>query len=271
MAATYPGGIKSWTPRTDNVDDVMADDVNTGYEEITALQTELGVNVAGSATDLVTRLSTCVSGDGHIQMDAATTLTISAGAVTPTGNYHLLDTESAAASDNLDTITGTGEAWLLFLRTTADARDVTIRHGVGNIVNAGAQDIILGTAADLAVGLFDETLNKWVMFGVTQAAALVATTTLTTTITTVTAAATLDATYQTVGVNATDGAVTITLPAAAGCTGRRYDIKKVDSSANAVTIDGNGAETIDGAATKVLSTQYSSVTIISNGTNWWIV
>jgi hypothetical protein len=39
MAASYPGNIKTWTPRTDGVDDVMAADINSIYEEVTALET----------------------------------------------------------------------------------------------------------------------------------------------------------------------------------------------------------------------------------------
>src|SRR5687768_13337624 len=49
------------------------------------------------------------------------------------------------------------------------------------------------------------------------------------------------------------GAFTITLPTAVGISGRKYVIKKTDSSFNAVTIDANSAETIDGALTKALS------------------
>jgi hypothetical protein len=72
--------------------------------------------------------------------------------------------------------------------------------------------------------------------------------------------------YQ-VLVNATGGAVTVVLPAAANNTGRDIDVKKTDSSANAVTVDGNGAETIDGSATKVISTQNVNYTFRSDGTN----
>jgi hypothetical protein len=39
MAASYPDGVKTWTPRTDGVDDVMAADINSIYEEVTALET----------------------------------------------------------------------------------------------------------------------------------------------------------------------------------------------------------------------------------------
>ena len=64
-------------------------------------------------------------------------------------------------------------------------------------------------------------------------------------------------------------AVTVTLPTAATAD-TIYHIKKIGSTAN-VTVDGNGAETIDGATTAVLTTQYESITIISDGSAWWIL
>lgn len=72
-------------------------------------------------------------------------------------------------------------------------------------------------------------------------------------------------------VDATSGAITITLPLVAPYVGIAYTIKKIDSSANAVTVDGNGAETIDGAATASLAAQWDTVTVVSNGTAWFKV
>lgn len=72
-------------------------------------------------------------------------------------------------------------------------------------------------------------------------------------------------------VDASGGSKTITLPAASGNTGKIYVIKKTDSSGNTVTIDGDGSETIDGATTKVISTQYVSFMIQCDGSNWWII
>ncbi len=69
--------------------------------------------------------------------------------------------------------------------------------------------------------------------------------------------------------DATAGAFDVDLPTAASSTGRIYVIKKIDASGNAVTVDPNGAETIDGAASKALSSQFDSVRIISDGTEWW--
>ena len=67
------------------------------------------------------------------------------------------------------------------------------------------------------------------------------------------------------------GAITINLPAAAGCSGRIYVVKKISGAALNVTIDPNASETVDGAATRVLTTQYESVMIQSDGSNWFIL
>ena len=73
--------------------------------------------------------------------------------------------------------------------------------------------------------------------------------------------------------NAAAGAITITLPAVANIpTGKLYEVKKTDSSnGNAITIDGNAAETIDGALTTTINTQYESIKIISDGSNWHLL
>jgi hypothetical protein len=42
VAAKYPTEVKRWTSRKDLVDLVVADDVNTAYDEITAIEDELG-------------------------------------------------------------------------------------------------------------------------------------------------------------------------------------------------------------------------------------
>ena len=72
-------------------------------------------------------------------------------------------------------------------------------------------------------------------------------------------------------VDASSAAVTITLPTAADNEGRVLHIKKIDSSANNVTVDGEGSETIDDQATKVISAQYSDMRIVCDGTAWFIL
>ena len=71
----------------------------------------------------------------------------------------------------------------------------------------------------------------------------------------------------------TGGGDTLTLPAIAGVTtGQTFIIKDERGGAGTdnITIDGNGAETIDGAATAVLSTNYGAVNVYYNGTEWSI-
>lgn len=68
--------------------------------------------------------------------------------------------------------------------------------------------------------------------------------------------------------DASGGAMTVNLPAAIG-NGRLVTIKKIDSSGNAVTIDGSGSETIDGATTYALAAQYNSVQMIDAATGLW--
>jgi hypothetical protein len=74
-------------------------------------------------------------------------------------------------------------------------------------------------------------------------------------------------------VNASGGARTITLPAANALGGRpiRYQIEKTDNSANAVTVQRAGSDTIEGATSVVLSGQWASVTLVSDGVSGWVV
>lgn len=70
-------------------------------------------------------------------------------------------------------------------------------------------------------------------------------------------------------VDASSGNVTITLPASS--SGRRYEIKKTDSSANKVIIDGDGSETIDGATTQELLLQYEALSVMGDGSGNWVI
>ena len=71
--------------------------------------------------------------------------------------------------------------------------------------------------------------------------------------------------------DATSNAITVNLPQASTSANLVYNIKKIDSTGNTVTIDGNASETIDGATTSVLATQYDSATIVCDGSNWFIL
>lgn len=55
--ADYPAAVTSFTTKVDHVDDVQAADVNNLQNEVVAIETELGTDPAGPATDVKTRLA----------------------------------------------------------------------------------------------------------------------------------------------------------------------------------------------------------------------
>ena len=61
---------------------------------------------------------------------------------------------------------------------------------------------------------------------------------------------------------------TVNLPSAASCPGKKFIIIKGDAGAFSITIDPASTQTINGALTKVLSTQYEVARLISDGANW---
>ena len=73
-------------------------------------------------------------------------------------------------------------------------------------------------------------------------------------------------------INCSGSVFTVTLFAASGNAGKVLTITKTDSSlTNIITIDGNASETINGATTTTLNTQYESVTLYCDGSNWFIL
>jgi hypothetical protein len=81
-----------------------------------------------------------------------------------------------------------------------------------------------------------------------------------------TAAYTATSTDYAINCDASSGAFTVTLPTASTNTNQMIIIMKTDASANAITIGG----TVNGVANRTLTTQYSSITIHSNGSTYYI-
>lgn len=72
--------------------------------------------------------------------------------------------------------------------------------------------------------------------------------------------------------DASSGTITITLPIASGAIlGRIYNIVRINSGPNDVIIDADGTQTISGALTHTLNSQWESVTIQCDGLNWIIL
>ena len=75
--------------------------------------------------------------------------------------------------------------------------------------------------------------------------------------------------------NATTASVAIQLPLASSVPGYQFTIKRIDNNypTYSVTVTNSGSDTIDGATsgTITLNLQYTSITVISNGSLWYII
>lgn len=99
-----------------------------------------------------------------LNLTDSTELTLSSGAVTVTQGYHTVDTESDAATDDLDTITvAGGEGDILILRAESSARTVVLKHGTGNIQCAEGYDLSLDSDYDYAILIRKDGTN-WMAF-----------------------------------------------------------------------------------------------------------
>lgn len=87
-------------------------------------------------------------------------------------------------------------------------------------------------------------------------------------VTTITSDTTLTSSEVVVLCDAASGEITVTLPPASSSEGKQYYLKKIDSSANKVIVDGNASETIDDGLTAELTSQYEAIEIVCDGANW---
>lgn len=71
--------------------------------------------------------------------------------------------------------------------------------------------------------------------------------------------------------DATSGTLTITLPLATDVEGQIYNVKKVDSSVNDVTLAASGGDLIDGSSSVSTNIQWTTISVQSDGTNWYVL
>jgi hypothetical protein len=88
----------------------------------------------------------------------ASTKTIASGAITATTTYTGVDTEGAAAADDLVTINGGTGGDIIILGPVSSSRVVTIKDGTGNI--SCPSDRVLSHVDDRWVGQFNT--QRWV-------------------------------------------------------------------------------------------------------------
>lgn len=88
-------------------------------------------------------------------------------------------------------------------------------------------------------------------------------------ISTKTASYTVTISDYTIVADATSADVILTLPDATTCTGKEYEFVRKDSSINSVELNTTASQTINGSALHNMPTQYDTVRIKSDGTNWY--
>lgn len=136
MAADYPGAIKNFLALEDGVDTVLAQHMNERGDEITAIETELGADVAGSMSDLVARLTVVLEDNGALKADSVITTTLK----TATSEQ---STGAAGAS-----VAVTGGAYCFWPQvkgstTTNDVRVAPYWNGVANLTTSYATYVYL--------------------------------------------------------------------------------------------------------------------------------
>lgn len=195
---------------------------------------------------------------GDLNLRAVVSKTIGTGAITATQNFHTVDTEAAAATDDLDTVTASAtqsEGSVLVLMCANTAHAVTVKDGTGNIL-LDRGDCLLNTTKHILILI--RKGSNWVEVARSGGLNTVAVTG------TYTALTTDDV------ICVTSGTFTITLHAASGKRGNR-PLVITNQGSGVVTVSRAGSDTIVGANSFTLA-QYNSVILLTPpaGTTWFI-
>lgn len=233
----------------------LASDASGFVTASATTDTELGY-VSGVTSAIQTQINAkAPSASPTFTGTITTPLTASRAVVTGASN-------ELAASATTDTEIGYVSGVTSAIQTQLNAKLPTTITTTGDIIYSSSGT----TASRLAIGTAGQVLQ--VSGGLpawgTNTASPIAVQTKTTTYTALT-------TDDTILADTSVGAFTITLYAAASNSGRRLTIKKTTADVNAVTIDGNALETIDGSLTVLLYHRYQSIELECDGSNWHIL
>jgi len=207
--------------------------------------------VAGIYGNATTVSQVTVDAKGRVTTAANVAIAISNTAIT-NGNITVGNTTIGLGN----TATTVGNLTLQNANITSVAATFPNSYLANSSATLGNTTVTLGSTTTSVGNL---TLNNLTVNGFNKA------------LTTKTANYTVTLTDCTVLANAATGNVTITLPTSVGATGRTYAIKKIDSSANVVTIATTSSQTIDSFTTEVLARQFDAVQVQSDGSNWFII
>jgi hypothetical protein len=216
---------------------------------------------------LKTYLEDALNGDqvfDAFKFNTAETVTISAGSIGPAKSVVVVDTQGAAATDDLDSIGSIANGRILWLRIASAARTVRIRHlgaGFGNIRTPYGADILLTSINQHACLLYNNTGGTWDLLFVAGTANLGAETELTIASGAV-AKTRIRHRIDTESDAAQDDLATIT-------GGNEGDVLELvaENSARLVTLVTSGNIRLSGTVARNLDTT-NPVTLRHDGTNW---
>lgn len=148
---------RNWNPSTD--DSLTLGTTSLKWADI--FFSEGGVINWDSGDLTLTQTGNSLAIAGGLWATPSSSLTISSDAVTAVLSYHVIDTQSSGATDDLSTINGGVDGAILRIRAANDARTVVIKDGTGNIQGPG--DCTLDNTQDIATLIYDSTLTAWLV------------------------------------------------------------------------------------------------------------
>ncbi len=150
---------------------------------------------------------------------------------------------------------------VVMVKKTGASGTLTIEGSASETID-GSANLATSTQNDIAALVCDGTNWQRVNLAGTAAQQSIAATAITDT-------ATLTASQTRVILGGTN-TYTLTLPSVSAAAGLTFFFKKTGASGT-ITLDTPSTETIDGQATFAIATQWMSVELYSDGTNWHIV
>lgn len=198
----------------------------------------------------------------RISFGSAESVTIASGVISPTKTHVVADTESAASTDDLDTINGGAAGRVIFLRCAAAARQIVIKHATGNIRTANTQDYILNNINRVVMLIHNGTNWLAALAADSDSLNLGSETTLTIASGVITRTQTRHK-VDTESAAATDDLVTIN----GGTQGDVLELRNV-SAARVVTVKNTGNIYLNDQSERKLTNTNTTIRLVYNGAYW---
>jgi hypothetical protein len=225
------------------------------YESGNTARTSLGLGTGDSPQFTNLTLS------GDLTVNGAAT-TISTTNLEVEDNLILLGSGSQGAghANDLGLVfrTGNDQKDHGFIYDQSVERFAMIKEGLNSdLIDASATgDLTFGGYADLQVNkLIADSIEAVVVEGIQ----------------TFSASGNIDAGSSIVIATRQGSDITLTLPAASGNSGKIFKVKVKGTAAGNVVIDGNGSETIDAEASITLESQQAAVSLVCDGSEWYVM